>query len=279
VSSRCVVTPAGRPAEPASDVLVTHITQADSPLNSATNQRGYLVKLRSEEMTVARESFTDLGLGASHAVAVGSRWNYVSGRYVNPLGPLLRMVDGTGGVRVDSTVMNPSLESVFRVAEARGVALSADEKRLYVIGRSPDVLLVASLEGAAGDGPAVRVVHGTPLPEAPNELAVLSRPGRGDLLAITCTNAGVVALYDDDVGDVVAQVPGVGVQPFGLAVDRRGKGARLFATNFQDGRVAVIDVPDLEQPQGARLVAHLGRQQLCLIRPTDAACQSDGGVP
>jgi hypothetical protein len=272
--SRCVATPDGKPEEPAVDVLVTHIAQADSPLGSGKEQRGYLVKLQSETMQLTPEQFVNLGPGASHAVAVGARWNYVSGRFVNPLANLVRLVDTSSGA-----VISTGLESVFRVADSRGIALSSDERRVYLLGRSPDALMVASIEDPQGEAPRLQIVRGNPLPEAPSELVVLPRPGRSDLVAITCTNAGVLALYDDDVGDVVVQVPGVGVQPFGLAVDRRGAGARLYTTNFQDGRVAVIDVPDLDQPQGARLVAHLGRQQLCLIRPGDPSCATDAGVP
>lgn len=275
-ASRCVAKPGdGGAEEPAADVLVTHITQADTLAPNATSQpRGYLVKLRSEAMDLTTDSFLPLGAGATHSVAVGSRWSFVSGRFVSPLGNLIRLVDPATG-----TVISSGLESVFRVAESRGIALGSDERRVYLLGRSPDALLVASIDDPRADSPRLQIIRGNPLPDAPNELAVLSRPGRGDLLAITCTNAGVLALYDDDVGDVVVQVPGVGVQPFGLAVDRRGAGARLYVSNFQDGRVAVIDVPDLDQPQAARLVAHLGRQQLCLIRPGDPSCSTDAGVP
>ena len=46
----------------------------------------------------------------------------------------------------------------------------------------------------------------------------------------------------------------------------RGNAARVFVSNFGDGRISVIDLPDLGRPQGARLVAHLGPQQLCLTR-------------
>lgn len=268
---RCVT--AGATPEPSVEVLVTHLTQADSPLGSSKDARGYLVKLPSESMAVTPESFINLGPGATHAVAVGRRWNYVSGRFVSPLGNLVRLVDTRTGALIST-----GLESVFRVAEARGLALSSDERRLYLLGRSPDALLVASIDDPSSDAPKLQIVRGNPLPETPSEVVVLSRPGRGDLLAITCTNAGVIALYDDDVGDVVVQVPGVGIQPFGLTVDRRGAGARLYASNFQDGRVAVVDIPDLAQPQGARLVAHLGRQQLCLIRATDPSCSPDAGV-
>jgi hypothetical protein len=272
--TQCVWAPTdGRPQEPAFDVLVTHITQAESPLGSGANPRGYLVKLPSESLLVSRESFLQIGGGATHAVAVGSKWNYVSGRFLSPLGNLIRLVDSTSGTTISS-----GLESVFRVSEARGIALSSDERRVYLLGRSPDALLVASIDDPNSQSPQLQIVRGNPLPETPNEVVVLSRPGRGDLLAITCTNAGVIALYDDDVGDVVFQVPGVGIQPFGLTVDRRGSGARLFTTNFQDGRVAVVDIPDLAQPQSARLVAHIGRQQLCLIRSTDPSCGTDGGL-
>lgn len=270
---RCIATVGGK-IEPSTDVLVTHITQADTPLGSTQNPRGYLVKLRSDSMQITTDSFVNLGLGASHGVAVGSRWNFVSGRFVSPLANLIRLVDTSNG-----TVLSSGLESVFRVADARAIALSADERRVYVLGRSPDTLLVATIDDPQGENPRLQVVRGNPLPEAPNELVVLSRPGRGDLVAITCTNAGVLALYDDDVGDIVVQVPNLGIQPFGLAVDRRGSGARLFTTNFQDGRVAIIDIPDLNQPQGARVVAHIGAQQLCLIRPSDPSCGGDGGTP
>ncbi|MBM4782031.1 MAG: hypothetical protein GQE15_30485 [Archangiaceae bacterium] len=275
--NRCLATFDGRPQEPVSDVMVTHISQADTPLGSAKDPRGYLVKLGSESMTVSERNFVNLSTGASHAIAVGARWNYVSGRFISPLGNLIRLVDRASWDSDSPTVVSTQVESVFRVAEARGIALSADEKRVYLLGRSPDALLVASIDDPGSDAPKLSVVRGIPLPAEPNEIVVLSRPGMADLLAITCTAAGVIALYDDQ-NDVLTQVPGVGIQPFGLAADRRGAGARLYATNFQDGRVAVIDLPDLATPQSARVVAHLGRQQLCLVRSTDVSCATDGGV-
>jgi hypothetical protein len=64
----------------------------------------------------------------------------------------------------------------------------------------------------------------------------------------------------------VVQVLGVGLQPFAITADQQGAGVRLYVSNFADGRVAVVDVPDLEAPQVARVVAHLGKQQLCLTR-------------
>jgi hypothetical protein len=70
----------------------------------------------------------------------------------------------------------------------------------------------------------------------------------------------------------VAQVP-VGQQPFDVAVSLRGAGARLFVSDFGDGRVAVVDLPSLSTPSEARLVAHLGARQLCLTTPSDPSCE------
>jgi hypothetical protein len=173
------------------------------------------------------------------------------------------------------------LETVYRVSDARGVGLSADERRLYLAGRSPDSLLVFGISDPAGNFPVVRAMRAVSLPNAPSELKVLRRPGHGDLVLVSCTGAGVLAFYDDDVGTVVAQLPGLGEQPFGLAVDRRGDGARIFVSNFSDGRIAVVDLPDLLRPQEARIVAHLGHQQVCLTRDvsTEECLTVTGGTP
>jgi hypothetical protein len=92
----------------------------------------------------------------------------------------------------------------------------------------------------------------------------------------------VVAFYDDDVGDLVAQISGVGLQPYAMAFDMKGStGARLFVSNFTDGRIAVIDIPDLTHPKTAQIVAFIGQSQLCLTRSardnTQPGC--DGGMP
>jgi hypothetical protein len=62
----------------------------------------------------------------------------------------------------------------------------------------------------------------------------------------------------------VASFNDVGTQPFGLAVDQQGNAARLFVSSFGDGRVAVLEIPDLLRPQGLRLVTQLGKSQACL---------------
>lgn len=258
---------------PYADVYVTHLTQADSPLGSLTNARGYLVRLESDRFEATADAFLDLGPGAGNSVAPADGWVFVSGRTLNPAPNLLRMV------RRDGLTLATGLESAFRVADSRGLALGTGGRRLYLSGRVPDSLVVVSIDDVASAWPTLQVTRSVPLPDGPSELRVIRRPGRGDLVAIVCTGAGAVALYDEDVGDLVGLVTGVGLQPFDLAVDERGGGARLFVSNFGDGRVAVIDIPELGRPHEARLVAHLGQPQVCLSGASAAAACADGGAP
>jgi hypothetical protein len=253
--------------DPLADLFVTHLTQVDSPLASNTNLRGYAVRVESDAMTVDASNFVFLGAGATNSAVAGKRWVYLSGRYVNPYPNLLRLVDVAGNA------LTSGLESSVGVADARGVALGSNEERLYLLGRSPDLLVVVKITDPEGAAPGLHVVRAVPLPNAPNQLKVMPRAGRGDLVAISCSGAGSLVIYDEDVGNLVAQIGAVGLQPFGLDFDLRGAGARLFVSDFNDGRVAIVDLPDLTHPQGARLVAHLGEQQLCLTRPsTTAGC-------
>jgi len=257
------------------DVWVTHLTQADSPLASGKNLRGYGVHLQTDALDVPSAGYFELGPGATSSVAIGKKYAFFSGRYNSVTGyaNLVRLVERTG------VVWSAGLEFSYRVAESRGLALSSDEKRLYLVGRAPDTLIVVNVTETAA-GPSLKVVRAVPLPDGANELRVLPRPGRSDLVAVTCVTGGVLVLYDDDVGDLVAQVQGVGLQSFGLAVSMRPPGARLYATNFSDGRVAVIDIPDLNRPQEARIAAHLGAQQLCLTRGQNTpGCQGTGVTP
>ncbi len=254
---------------PFADVYVGHLTQADSPVLTNTNLRGYLVRVDSDTFTVGAENFIALGPGATNGVVASDGWVFASGRVVSPAPNLLRAVSRSGGVWASG------LEFSYRVSDARGVALSSNGRRLFLVGRVPDALLVASID----DPTNIRFLRAVVLPDAPNEIRVIPRQGRGDLAVITSTTTGSVAVYDDEVGELVASVTGVGSQPFGVTVDHRGTGARIYVSNFGDGRVAVIDIADLSRPQEARLVAHLGAQQLCFTRgAASPGCQAIGGV-
>lgn len=258
----------GSDGAPLADVFFTHQTQADSPALSNLDFRAYLVRLESDTFSVGVDNFINIGAGGSNSVAVYKGWAYLSGRILQPAPNLMRMVNRNGAV------LSASLESFFRVSDSRGLAFSSDGQRLYMVGRVPDTLMVINV-GTPDTVPFLSFVRGVSLPDAPNSVQIIPRAGKRDLAVITCTSGGSVAIYDDEVGDLVALVTGVGVQPYGLAIDQRGNSARIYVSNFGDGRISVIDIDDLDRPQLARLVAHLGAQQLCLTRGVNSpGCQS-----
>lgn len=254
------------------EVWVTHTEAADSPARTGIDPRTYVVRVPASEPSVNDTNFFPVGnatldFGGTHASALGRRYAYVSGRNytilqgtLQPAEFLVRLVDRNNRGRV----LDPSLEVAYGSLEARGLALNSGETRLYVVARSPDTLIVVDLVGTGTDSPVLTIVDAVPLPDGATDVVVIPReaavsgPRRGDLVAVSCSGAGVVALYDEEVGQVVAQVSGVGLQPADMAVDQRGTGARLYTSNFGDGRIGVIDIPNLDNPQDARLVAHLG---------------------
>jgi DNA-binding beta-propeller fold protein YncE len=255
-------------------VYVTGLDAIDSPFGSTKAWQASMFEMSAlsprvkddDSPGVVDKGFFPAALPSS-GVAVGSRYLFVAGRYNAHFDyRLVTLVD-----RVTHAITQPFLEQNFRVQDARGIALSSDEKRLYVVARYPDTLVVVAVNGAGTDAPALAIVHSVPLPEGPNEVQILQRPGRGDLVAVTCATAGKLVLYDADSGDLVKQVSAVGLQPYGIASERFALGARLFVTNFADGRVAVVDVP-YDEPQAAAVVARLGKPQICDVTPTDASC-------
>jgi DNA-binding beta-propeller fold protein YncE len=253
--------PYGVTVAPDGEVYVTHLTNADSPRGSNKDLTSYIVHFNAETLQIDANSFVRLGPGAVNTAVVGKKWVYLSGRALTGGTQFVRLLNRDG-----TALLSGGIEYTLGIVDARGLSLSSDETRLYFAGRNPDRLVVASITGADTDAPVVRLMRTVPLPAGPNQVITIPRAGRSDLVAVSCSTAGVVALYDDDLGGLVAQVPGVGLQPFGMAADRQGAGVRLYVGNFADGRVAVIDVPDLEAPQVARVVAHLSKDQLCITR-------------
>jgi hypothetical protein len=262
------------------ELWVTHIQAADSPARTSQNFQTYLVHIpdaAASSLSLDANNFIPLGsgglsIGGAHATAIGDRYVYATGRNFvagqTTLGAtfLLRLVDRTDTTRILET----SLSSVYQTLEARDiqrVPLGGDKDRLYILARAPDTLLIVDVENASAARPQFLVVNAVPLPDGASALQVLRRGAPGDeLVAVTCTantkTQGVLVLYDTKLGQVVRQVGDVGIQPYGLAVDQRSTGAaRLFVTNFGDGRVAVIDIPSINRPQETRLVAYLGKTQ------------------
>ncbi len=290
-------------------VWVTSGKQSDTPRFSLMGFNDFIVRMRGDDLRVGFDNFIGLGVGSTHAVAAGRRWVYFSGRFptsvVNP--PLVRLVDRLLSPRDGGTepaadggaptaldggfgfaIFNPVLEREINLAEARGIALSSDEHRLYLAGRQStgamgsDLLVVAKIANPLADDPGITLLRTVPVPAEPLMVKVVPRGvGRGDLVFIACGfGFGSLVIYDDERGDRAAQLDGVGPQASSIAVDVRQNGAftgaRVYVTAFTDGRVSVIDVPNLDQPEDARIVASLGVSQVCLTR-RDVIC--DGGVP
>ena len=274
---------------------------------------------------------TEGGSGtAANSVAVAGPWAFVTGRTTASgtagnfvaANDLVRMVrrDLTGAfapgvdaenkqLYADTSVQGqliPGLTLAFAAAESRGIAVSSDQRRLYVTTRAPDALMVVSVEGLQSDSPDLRVERIVPLPDGAGEVRVLPRTGRGDLVAVSCSTAGALALYDTDVGEVLGLVTNMGQdaltendddpatpddnddndsfeETYALTVDLRSdgpagvEGARLYLASFDADRVAVVDVKDLTRPQDARVVARLGTGRPCPSREQgETDCRTGG---
>jgi hypothetical protein len=272
------------------EVWVTHVEAADSPARTAKNFQTYVVNLPNAggpELSVTKDNFISLssgGLarGGAHATAIGQKYVYVSGRaYVAGqasqfAGFLLRLIDRGN----TSRILETNLSSIYTTLEARDVLVGGydevqDRERLYIVARGPDVLLVVDVLGAKSAQPRISVVNAVLLPGGASYATLIRRgapEANDDVVAVTCTATtrieGVVVLYDTRLGQIVAQVEKVGRQPYGIAVHHPVRTspaetdkARLFVSNFGDGRVAIIDIPDLTNPQGAQLTAYLGKRQ------------------
>jgi hypothetical protein len=290
--------------DPEARVWVTHTEQVGP--KESTNEAEFQSYLATIPAANPSRDALDVGnfvalgtnnrlAGAAHSTAIGGRYVYASGRNASStrLGALprrfiLRLVDRTAPERV----LESDIEAVYAVREARGVAvvqrpsladptqLDPNRERVYLLARGPDTLLVMDVENALSGLPTLRVVTALPIPAGSSEVEVISRTvGRGNIVAVTGSGDETVVLFDEEVGQLVAQVlvgdedPSQPSQPFGLTADVRGNAARLFASTFGDGRVAVIDIPDLDRPQDARLVARLGVAQRRDPRQGTSVCQ------
>ena len=280
------------------DVFVTHLKAADSPPKSNQLLETYVVHLSAADPVIDATSFLSLGIQCAligcpitSSVALGRRYAYLSSRYITTSGAVVFSLDQRNLTPSDglATVYDSFLETSFQTLESRGVAIGTNERRLYVAGRSPESLVVINIADSTAAVPMLTVARALTLPDGPNQVKVIPRQQRGDLVVVTSSTAGVVSIYDDDVGRMVTQITGVGTEPFGIAVQagpnltcQGAMGsppvpcARIFVSDFGDGRIAVIDISDLTHPERAQLVAHLGRAQTCLLQENDASCVNTG---
>jgi len=255
----------GKDGAPYSDVWVTHIAQADSPPQSGTNFVSYLVHVDSDDYSIAETNFVNIGFGSSNSAVALGKWVYVTGRLATTAPNLLRLVR-VGSTYDSAVVYEVAAEGAVRVADSRSIALSSDKTRVYMLGRLPDSLIIGEIQGGDTESPAVPLIKQVPTIDAVIDLKVIPRVGKGDLIVMSGgTSIGQLAIYDTDSGLHSAIVKGIGAQPSNVTVDVRGNSARIFTSNFGDGRISVVDIDDLDRPQDARLVAFLGKQQVCLV--------------
>jgi hypothetical protein len=258
------------------ELWVTHIRPADSPPTSGLDLDNYVVHLDARAalpIVTVPNNFVSVGLGSGNSLFVGQSNVWVSGRAqltITALDVLMRLVD-----RFTDATFFPQLALQYADQEARSLAMREDESRIYLIGLRPDTLMVVDVIDPQSQFPTLVVVRAIPLPSGPNAIRLFQRPSTGgDVAVITCQDDGSLAIYDDDIGQLAVVIEGVGIAPYDVVVDQRGNLARFFVSNFDDGRVAVIDASlgGNGLPITANIVATLGQQQGCILTTDNANC-------
>lgn len=264
---------------PDGDAFVTSLQPADSPAASNTNLQSYAVRLNALNPAVANANFIFMGALPTNSVAVGGRYAYLSGQQSQSL----RLIDRTTGqVAIPTLAWRPA-ESDFNLIDTRGLALSPDESSLYLVTRRPDALLVLRVGGPLTSAPALSLAEAELLPLGASQVRVLPKPGGLGNLALVTTigtqsydavgsSQGSLLVWDDAAGAFVAELNGFGFQPYGLALQPIGNGARVYVGLFGEGRIAVVDLPDLNRPEDLRLVARLGTSHACVVNPSARGC-------
>lgn len=231
-------------------IYVTHGTR---PSSGDSYENSMLAKL--DPQTLGDLSFIDIGPAPSEGILDTPSGLYFTGRAILNASEALRSLVG-------GQVFDAGVTLATGIQEGRGLGLSSGGDRLYVLTRGtrsssnvpatgPDGLLVVDIRVDPITGLARnQVLAFTELPEGASQVAVMPRPGKRDLLAVSCTDSNWVVLYDDELGVMTAAI--AVETPYGIAwsaLEEDGMGARLFVASFGGQSVELIDVPDLDQPQ------------------------------
>ncbi|HEY6104882.1 MAG TPA: hypothetical protein VIV59_02795, partial [Anaeromyxobacteraceae bacterium] len=130
-------------------------------------------------------------------------------------------------------------------------------------------------ETALGE-PVMKLQRLAPTCLGSSQIRRIGRPGKRDLLAMTCDFENALLLYDDEAGAVAARIalgqdgrPLLGRQPFGLAVESREAGrclsgagpcVRLYVGSFDRSWVSLLEL-DPAAPTSVSLVKRIGRER------------------
>lgn len=256
------------------DTFVTSLQPADSPAASGTNPAVYTVRLNVLDPQIDDSSFLNLGLIRSESVRMGRKYAFMTGAQSLEL----RLID-----RDTTKLLNAFVESNVNVLDTRGLDLASDESEVFLLSRNPDALLVMSARGTFTDTPVMALTHVELLPLGASQVRALDKgSGGGRVVFVTCLGTqsydatgqaqGSLVVFDSEAGQPVATLTGFGFSPYGLAVQTIGPGARLYVGLFGEGRIAVVDVPNLQNPEDIRLVARLGASHVCTVNPGSRGC-------
>ncbi len=225
----------------------------------------YLVEIDAEAPTDPQSFvFHDIGLAPSEGLAISPAGVYLAGKALASHDAVLRLFDPA-----NPNATLGDLLSDTRLKEARGLAISSDGNRLFMAVRGtasnndlpasgPDGLAIIDISVDPVSGaPRHQLLSFTPTPLGPTTVKVVPRAGRRDLVAISCTTANQLALYDDEIGEVAGLVQGFS-GPSGIAYVTLSSGTtRLFVADFGNNSVDLVDIPDLTRPRGATVVSKL----------------------
>jgi hypothetical protein len=267
-----------RPDDPATPSANEHRASAFVSFLRTPSSRGQIVEIDLE--SGATLSTRDVGVGPVRSFAYDGLTQrlFMTSVESGTLAPLRWLeLAGTCPVGVATAdggcpIGGMDLGSFLRGAEPRGVALSNPQpgrtRRAFVTARVYNADLAASIgerpgfdvggvlfvldlvEGRTGLEPRLAGLFDVGL--GANEVAVLPvRAGKGDLVAVTASDDGLLWIYDDDQEALVrvfgrdphTGIPLLGRQPFGLAVRDDGASARVFVSSFKDEFVTPVDIP------------------------------------
>ena len=289
-----------RGGEDRADAMFTHL--------AGVNGQGWLSRVGMAQGTWSPIA---LGVPPTYGLAYDRTQDllYVSGVAQTFLAPLRWMnpsvTNATSGGFEFPTYVSASTTTVVAGSVARAIGVSNDGLRLFVslILYDADILLstgtlvsqggalaVYSIARTGAMQPALAILDLVPTCAGRGDLKVLPpRPGKGDLVAMTCDQQGVLVLYDEDLGDIARYIgldpdtglPLLGVLPWGIAVEPidparaitspspngayqpspcvPGKACtRMYVGSFKDNWINILElVPD--EPEAVALVKRIGR--------------------
>lgn len=148
------------------------------------------------------------------------------------------------------------LNRILPSDDSRGIAFGAGGDRAYIVNRDPAMMQTLDTSLAEDGYPRNDLLGGVEICRGAAEVTV-GDVGNGERVFVSCFNTGQVWVMNP-VGSVVDAIINVGRGPHAIAVSPTRK--RLYAANFLDDTVAVIDLEPGSSLEN-RVVLKLGRSR------------------